>query len=504
MKKAARILLILFVTATILLPTKPARADVAPPPAPGLAGLQPFQYQNTNVQMLYERVEMELLAVTPDDPIYNPDYGETQQKVSVTAWFVMHNQGSKEEKMQVIFPSLSLNDCDPFSDEDPAPPSYVINEFVPNTFTASIDGAPEKISTVRTDNPYKGKGYCDDMMDWYAFDASFPVDKDVLIRVSYIMSNDEGDAIENIEYTLETGAAWKGPIGEAYIIYRSPYLLTDENILNKTTPGYQALHNEIYWHYKNLDPTHQNNIVVSVLSPDTWKEILAYRDRIKNNSKDADAWRSLAQSYINIAIYHGSSLRNSFFDQKAEDTYQQAIAANPNNADLYADYAYNYFAENCLMPTAGCEQELLPYLNKALQLDPYNKQANEILNDVLGDDPSITYTPPPPFTPTDTFTPTITLTPTFSPTPTDTITPTPPGDQYPLPENSSFSLKSYIPTVTGTATPIATFPQTSHTTSRPAPAQVASSPTFPSPWAVTGLLAILLILTVALIVRWKG
>jgi tetratricopeptide (TPR) repeat protein len=341
-------------------------------------------------------------------------------------------------------------------------------------------------------------------MDWYAFDAVFPVDKDVLIRVSYIMSNNGNDALQSIEYTLETGAARKGPIADAYIIFRSPYLVTNENVLKETTPGYQTLHNEIYWHYKNLEPTHQNNIVISVISPDTWNDILSYNDRIKNNPHDIDAWISLAGTYTGIAFYHGNILRVPLYEQKAEDTYQQAFNLNPNSADLYADYADMYNEKYmCFVEESGCAKNVLTYLDHALRLDPSNKHANDLLNNLLESNPSLTYTPPPIFTPTDDFPPTVVFLLTNNPTlASDTITPTPGRHSYKAPNNSPYQAKSAD---TATPRPNNVLLTTNVPTAQPTETHPAYN-LFIFPWAVTGIVAIFLLTLgiVVLINRRKG
>src|SRR5512144_806358 len=93
MKKIKALLMVLLLV-SIFVPMRPVHADVAPPPAPGLGGLRPLQYQSTEVQMLYERVEMTLNPLPPQS-----DYG-VEDKVDVTAWFVLRNTGSRDEEMK--------------------------------------------------------------------------------------------------------------------------------------------------------------------------------------------------------------------------------------------------------------------------------------------------------------------------------------------------------------------------------------------------------------------
>jgi hypothetical protein len=106
MKALIKHLLLLRVLLLALSPHKTTRADIGPDPVTGYGGLQPFQDQPTEVEMVYERVEMELKAVPLGKGDETPDY-----KVDTVAWFVMHNQGTRDESMRVIFPLWDLNWC---------------------------------------------------------------------------------------------------------------------------------------------------------------------------------------------------------------------------------------------------------------------------------------------------------------------------------------------------------------------------------------------------------
>jgi hypothetical protein len=88
MKKSRKITIIFLISLLSLIYPDHSlvHADIAPPPAPGIGALEPFEYQKTEVQMVYERVEMELREVPDADwPLYHVD---------VSAWFVMHNHGA--------------------------------------------------------------------------------------------------------------------------------------------------------------------------------------------------------------------------------------------------------------------------------------------------------------------------------------------------------------------------------------------------------------------------
>ena len=247
MKRLQLICLVLVVSISFP-PSSIVQADMAPPPAPGVGGLEPFKYQDTNVQMVFERVEMEVANIPQKD--FN-DLSQGDDKVNVNAWFMLHNLGKVEETMQVVFPLGNFNDCTSFQKQS-QPPSYMSLIVMPETFTAAVNGVPVTISDVTTDHPHKDEGCT--TMEWAAFNVTFPVNQDVLVRISYSLMNESVDAIENLEYVLETGSAWKGPITKGYVVLRFPYPVED-NILKGSTPGYTKLYNEIYWSFDNLEPT---------------------------------------------------------------------------------------------------------------------------------------------------------------------------------------------------------------------------------------------------------
>ena len=442
MKKRALIIFILLSLALGWLPPQAARADVAPPPEPALGGLSPFEYQDTNVQMIYERVEIELV-----DLLVDPDFFSAPQQANVVAWFVMRNLGSTAEQMQAVFPLKSLNDCLHY-DQLPGPPSYAHYLSDPDSFVIRVDGERVTTTVVTTDYPDQRPRYqsCDPM-EWVAFDVSFPVEQDVLIRVEYHMDIMGRDALQTIEYILETGAGWKGPIGQAYVIFRLPYLANTENILSATTPGYQFLYNEIFWSYEDLEPTPQDNILVSVIDPSTWGSILDLRNAIQTNPADITAWRELASTYWRIAHWHGSELREATYAQKALDTYQLAIAANPESAALYAKYADAIWSDCCYYfpyePMSETDRDrILALLDKALTFDPSNQEALEMLQRIKEQFPDLDYTPPATFTPTVTPSPTQIRPPTITPTPTRT----------PHPTITRTPLRTYRPTITSRPT----------------------------------------------------
>jgi hypothetical protein len=107
MNKKYHLLFALVLIFPLLVSTAPVQADVAPPHAAAVGGLQSPDAQPTNVQMTFERVELEILEMPPE-PDATKRYSNRQ--VEVNAWFILHNTGNMEEKMQVVFPLSDFND----------------------------------------------------------------------------------------------------------------------------------------------------------------------------------------------------------------------------------------------------------------------------------------------------------------------------------------------------------------------------------------------------------
>lgn len=186
--KLAKIAFVVLIVASLFVPLKSVRADMAPPPAPQLGGLQPFQYQKTNVQMVYERVELELQPFVES----NGNDTRTASRVHVTAYFTMHNNGNAVESMQAIFPLESFSDCIWQNEVSNSYAKYSINA---DTFNVVIDGSPTSVEKLITEHPYKSvvkdPNGCE-QMTWASFNITFPVGQDVVVRVQYEMEPEGG------------------------------------------------------------------------------------------------------------------------------------------------------------------------------------------------------------------------------------------------------------------------------------------------------------------------
>jgi len=411
--KLLKFVITILVLLSFFIPLQPVRADVAPPPVPGLGGLRPFGYQSTEVQMMYERVEISL-EPTPE---LNDDYSVTEL-VHVTAWFVLHNTGTKDENMKVSFPLDSIiNECNNSND---APRSWGIEQLftVPGSFKVESDG--RLLETQNLEVPGM------ECVNWATFDVQFPVNKDVLLKVDYSMTTWGSGHNLMLEYILETGVGWKGLIKQAYIVFRLPYLATTGNIdASQTTSGYQSLYNEIFWSYRDIEPTPQDNIFIAFFEPAEWMKLQSMENQVEQNPFDTNTWVNMFDEYASGAPYYS--------DQTKTALYEKAIKFNPDNAELYARYA-EFITPNCcysknkrdLSLRAGGREyinsRIIPLLNHAFSLDPNNQVAGDVLSTLAWAVPDLAYTYPPTIPPTS-ISP-FTATPSITPSPTITFAPT--------------------------------------------------------------------------------
>lgn len=91
--------------------------------------------------------------------------------------------------------------------------------------------------------------------------------------------------------------------------------------------------------------------------------VAALAKKLEQNPNDVSGWIMLGRSYNSLEKY-----------SEASDAYEKATALKPDDADLWADYAFNLAMANDKR-LAGKPTEII---NKALKLDPENPKALEL------------------------------------------------------------------------------------------------------------------------------
>ena len=430
----------------ILRPLQAVKADAAPPPDPTVGGIGPYQPQKTNVQMMSERVFIEVLP--------SPLKPEDLKQIKVEASFRMRNQGQVAEGMQVIFPLTRLNT---FSSEE------ALYHIDPVSFAVKVDGQDVPFNTITTppevtlSEPDWQHGFSPDVQ-WAAFEATFPVQQDVLLEVNYEMLNpygEYGEGFTGIAYILETGAGWYGNILSADITLRLPYEITEEAI-QSANPGYVITGMEMHWEIRDFEPTRADNLEVRVIHADVWQDVLSLRSNVEHAPDDADSWVGLADRYRQLSLFLGRDglldyQINHHFAELCLEARQKVVDLRPEWGDAHYRLAEilwfsnpkveEIFSQNGKLRSSieaddpsieGVLRELDLAWSYGLSEDVDRWEVEHFLRFVNGAVPGLELTAPPTKTPASTV--------IIDPLTTASATPVPTASRTPMPAERSSSV----------------------------------------------------------------
>jgi tetratricopeptide (TPR) repeat protein len=440
-----KVLFVIWIACLSVFPI-PVRADIAPPDQPPGANLAP-DTEITQVRMVSEKVVIDLMGKIPEGSL-----GEAKVKAS----FTMHNLGNEIETIFARFPLTFWNGYSSSSDD------------VPEITDVEFVVAGEPVDWRRVDLPTLDNEQI--TVPWAEFGVTFPPKQDVLIEVDYSSSPVGEYPFVAYRYVLETGAGWKGSIGNAEIIVNLPYEANRQNVIidettgwSQTTPGAILEGNQVIWHFENFEPTRENNIEISVVIPNVWRMVLEERARVAENPEDGEAWGRLGKLYKEI-----SYLRRWFREDEggkelyflSVEAYEKALELLPQDALWhvgFADLLWKHSYWDVFQPGSTNLDEMqraVEEIKIAYDLKPENLQVLSLLDEMISSMPgSVTKIDDTyiflMLTATPTIVPTYTITADSSPiltpttrtvlsTATNTIIPTASPTQIPLSTNTPF------------------------------------------------------------------
>ncbi len=325
-----------FVVLLFILLAFPANvhADVAPPYNPPGSNPQPGT-ENTQVRMVTETVVIEVLKDT------NP---RSLGRAHVTADFTMHNLGTADESMAARFP-ISVNNGR-FDYPEIGNPRIQIN------------GKPVQYRRVNyPDYRYSNskseiKKTNVESLPWAEFDVTFPAGQDVSIRVAYDLDGTGYYPATAFYYVLETGAGWKGTIGNADIILRLPYEANGQNVIMDigtgwatTTPGGVFQGNEVRWHFEDFEPGPDQpvrNMEFALVSPSSWQNVLTARANVAKYPNDSETWGMFAKAHKEVFLglkYNRSDEGGQELYRLSVEAYEKCLSLNPKDAQWHAGFA---------------------------------------------------------------------------------------------------------------------------------------------------------------------
>ncbi len=382
MKKKIFLFVFILAFAALMMPST-VHADVAPPEMPPGSNLVPGAEQ-TQVRMVAETVTLDVSV----------DPANKQNAIARTdASFTMRNLGSAEETMQARFPLTFFNGS---SDGFGRFPEIA-------QITVKVNG--KVVSTRREMQPFLASAASFNEMEqipWAVFDVTFPPGQDVSIDVSYTVQAFGYYPFLVFKYILETGAGWNGTIGSADVVARFPYEVSEKNVLlqggenagyGAPTAGGVGSGNEVRWRFEDLEPTYENNIMVTFVAPSLWNSILNETANVRKNPNDGESWGRLGKAYKEAVRFPKGYLRDDPAALEmialSRDAYEKCLALLPNDSLWhygYADLLWSHYYFDLYWMSKPDTEGLLPtalsHLQTALKIDPNNQQARDLLAEI--------------------------------------------------------------------------------------------------------------------------
>ncbi len=392
-------------------PAGRASADASPPQNPPGGAVGAGGY-DTHVQMVAEDVLITVEGVPEGTGQGKWHYlTASTMRAHVEASFEMVNQGDEQEAFDVWFP-LGASD------------GYSENQTV-DQFAAWVGDtpAPTDTITIKPENWY-------DPAVWATWPVTFPPSERVTLRVAYDAYPTGYNPFGAVEYLLQTGAGWWGPIGQGKVTLRLPYDVDRFNTAmvepHRPYPDYYEVSgNEIVWTFTDLEPTRDDNVEVTLLSPLVWEAIVETEAKAAASPDSPQAHLDLARSRVAALEFKyglvpiGNSVEMAGL---AAQAYQQVLALDPDNLDIIDEYLEfvdmllwypDTYGEDSAFCKTVVPEGLLPILDHALERDPFNPQLNGLRDRISPCFPDESQPPTPTPSITSTATP---MTPTPLPT----------------------------------------------------------------------------------------
>ncbi len=356
-----------------------AFADSRPDPNPAGSVLQPEG--QTKVQMLRERVVLEVKPATT-----KPKSVDVAQ---VTADFYFKNQGKLAERMRVLFPVQSDD---------------ISNFYVGRNLRVWVNGAP-----VKTEDVKKRDG--DHVYAWKGFRVSFPLGKEVAVRVQYdTYSLGLDETLNSFGYTFATGAAWFGKIGLIDLVVRLPFPTSRDNVWGsppfaeyKDRPVHpQYVRNEVRWQWKNVEPEEYSYLELQTIPIWIWKSVLKARADVAATPQDVNAHLRLIEATASLNHW-GYSIypTDEYHDPRLERVCSNAFKLFPTELPLRfrcIQLTENEFVKDGVVETDPGIQFILRTLKDISTLSPFNPRAETLYGALRYDQEWMTLPLTPPIT----------------------------------------------------------------------------------------------------------
>ncbi|MBN2556226.1 MAG: hypothetical protein JXA97_09850 [Anaerolineales bacterium] len=339
-----------------------ASADVGIPPWALQGAVLSHGESSTQVQMVSENVVIRIEEQT-NEGIY--DYGNERYAASalvghVEAVFEMRNQGSADEAFDVWFP-LWLS-WYPWG-----------AQVVPvQGFRAWVNDAP--VDTLVVENMDSTGIDITGVRPWAVWPMQFQAGADVEIRVAYDTYPTGDLPYAHFDYILETGAGWAGSIDAGQVTFQLP-CNADERMVVIAGGDAEMNATEVRFTFEDLEPTEDDNLCLTILSPAAVREIEAALAEVEAEPDSPQAYLRLACArMLGIATMKEQLLRTGVSEQMAQGAREsyQAARTMDSGAVGVEDLVDNLMLLRYMdaYERQAPPEDLLQLLASALQRDP--------------------------------------------------------------------------------------------------------------------------------------
>jgi hypothetical protein len=389
MKKSIRLCVLIVVVALVLIPASTARGDAIPSPI--FIGGSPYTTRETNVQMINEEVYISITDTLD---------------ATVQATFYMVNHGNETEAFDVWFPTEGMLSRD---------------EHL-NYFKVWVNGKPTE-----TEETFVN------FSKWKVWPVTFPPDQTVLFAVEYsITTNDP-----SIEYILETGAYWYGPIGAGTVTVELPFESNEYNTRSIKGPGTpEQMGSTLTWTFTDLEPGYSDNVWVWLYDPVAYYRINSALAAVAESPDSLYAHLELARAIRSLMEISPQKIDNQVHVERVAEAYQAALELAPDDPEVnieYVDFLLDVYP--FYLP-----DDITKRVERMMEVAPDDERAHELYRIYESIDPNMSL-------PTLLATQATRPLPTETEAPTETVFPSPPPTQSP-------TLTPAAPTAVPTPTPV--------------------------------------------------
>lgn len=382
--RRARCLLCLSPALALLAAIAPhvALADAAPRPSMPGASLSAGEAQ-TQVRMLSEDV----LLTTRDLEVAE---GERARLTSdllrgvVEASFVLRNEGGKAESFDVWFPlqrgRTAIARAEGFEVEVDGRPAPITLRGRAWPYDTPDDATP--------DTPWREiEGPIPDLdLDeaWATWPMDFPPGVERIATVRYELEPEGYPPYGTFRYVVDTGAGWRGTIGEGTLRVRLPYDVNETNmVLNEDSvwdtapepPGaFTVEGRDVVWRFQDLEPDEDDNLQLTVLAPTIYEELVRAREAAAAAPDSAKAQLRLGEALLaSVFVKSGSVVpfgSSQTLHEEAGTVLAQADALDPNDPDILLAQIEHLYVTAPRSIVGMIPGAAIPYIRRAFELAP--------------------------------------------------------------------------------------------------------------------------------------